>query len=75
MGASELLFVYACAAGAGCLKQTDEPTGEVAQPRSNLDHQKGEEVDQEAEDEAKDAQPNCLAVDFANNPFWHKSTK
>ncbi len=45
VGASELLFVYAYAVGAGCLKHTDKPTGEVAYPRSNLDYQKGEEVD------------------------------
>lgn len=46
VGASELLFVYAYAAGAGCLKQTNKPTAEVAYPWTDLDDEKDEQVDE-----------------------------
>ena len=45
-GAPELLFVCLCATGAGCLKQAEEPTAQVAYPRTNLDDEKYEQVDE-----------------------------
>jgi hypothetical protein len=39
--------VCVCRRG-GCLKQTNKPTAEVADPRTDLDDEKDEQVDQEA---------------------------
>ena len=66
-GAPELLFLCLCAAGAGSLKQAEEPTAEVAYPRTDLDNEEDEQVDEEDEQEAEGTDDEGFAVDLVDD--------
>ena len=66
-GAPELLFVCLCAAGARSLKQADEPTAEVAYPRTDLDNEEDEQVDEKDEQEAEGTDDEGFAVDLVDD--------